>query len=160
MTGIANTEYWLLIGPSISILSSDWCRRVNTTICDPDDWMEIARPRWHPHKAINPALIRYWASFHRYSGAATPVWQVSQLPYLGLQIFQKQMTQWAKSGDIGAKNGKNWSKNLSNGQKKQVFLPLPSLPKWGNAAPAYKSLCPRRTQKDPEGHSSKNSLYL
>ena len=35
--------------------------------------------------------------------AATPVWQVWQLPYLGFYIFQKQVTQWAKSGDIEAK---------------------------------------------------------
>ena len=69
------------------------------------------------------------------TGAATPVWQVWQLPYLGFWIFQKQVTQWAKSGDIGAKNRKKWPKNLSNGQKKQVSPPLPSLPKWGNAAP-------------------------
>lgn len=33
-------------------------RRVNTTICDPEEWLPWARPRWHPHKAINPALIR------------------------------------------------------------------------------------------------------
>ena len=57
-------------------------------------------------------------------GAATPVWQVWQLPYLGVQIFQKQVTQWAKSGDIGAKNRRKWPKSLSNGQKA----------KWGNAA--------------------------
>ena len=71
------------------------------------------------------------------SGAATPVWQVWQLPYLGFWIFQKQVTQWAKSGDIGAKNRKKWLKNLSNGQQKQVSPPLPSLPKWGNAAPGF-----------------------
>lgn len=29
------------------------CRRVNTTSCDPDQWLEAARPRWHPHKKIN-----------------------------------------------------------------------------------------------------------
>ena len=34
-------------------------RRVNTTICDPDDWLQFARPRWHPNKQINPALIRW-----------------------------------------------------------------------------------------------------
>ena len=74
------------------------------------------------------------------TGAATPVWQVWQLPYLGFWIFQKQVTQWAKSGDIGAKNRKKWPKNLSNGQKKQVSPPLPSLPKWGNAAPGVFSM--------------------
>ena len=36
-------------------------RRVNTTICDPEEWLPWARPRWHPHKAINPALIRWHA---------------------------------------------------------------------------------------------------
>ena len=36
-------------------------RRVNTTICDPEEWLPWARPRWHPHKAINPALIRWLA---------------------------------------------------------------------------------------------------
>ena len=44
--------------------------------------------------------------------AATPVWQVWQLPYLGFYIFPKQVTQWAKSGDIGAKNKRKWPKNL------------------------------------------------
>ena len=34
-------------------------RRVNTTICNPDDWLPYARPRWHPHKQINQNLIRY-----------------------------------------------------------------------------------------------------
>ena len=33
-------------------------RRVNTTICDPEEWLPLARPRWHPHKQINPALMR------------------------------------------------------------------------------------------------------
>ena len=33
-------------------------RRVNTTSCDPDDWLQYARPRWHPHKHINRNLIR------------------------------------------------------------------------------------------------------
>jgi len=31
--------------------------------------------------------------------------------------------------------GENGQKNLSNGQKQQVSPSLPSLPKWGNAAP-------------------------
>jgi len=39
-------------------------RRVNTTSCNPDDWLQYARPRWHPHKQINPALIR--APVHPY----------------------------------------------------------------------------------------------
>ena len=38
----------------------------------------------------------------------------------GVSNISKQVTQWAKSGDIGAKNRKKWPKNLSNGQKKQV----------------------------------------
>jgi len=39
-------------------------RRVNTTICNPDDWLPYARPRWHPHKQINQNLIR--APVHPY----------------------------------------------------------------------------------------------
>jgi len=39
-------------------------RRVNTTICDPEEWLPLARPRWHPHKQINPALMR--APVHPY----------------------------------------------------------------------------------------------
>merc|ERR1712126_160738 len=33
-------------------------RKVNTTTCNPDDYLQYARPRWHPHKQINPAIIR------------------------------------------------------------------------------------------------------
>ena len=28
-------------------------RRVNTTTCDPDEWLPNARLRWHPHRKIN-----------------------------------------------------------------------------------------------------------
>ena len=70
-------------------------------------------------------------------GAATPVWQVWQLPYLGVWIFQKQVTQWAKSGDIGAKNERKWPKNPIKWAKNQVSASLPSLSKWANAAPDW-----------------------
>ena len=43
---------------------------------------------------INMVQSKIFSYFH--TGAATPVWQV---------------TQWAKSGDIGAKNRKKWTKN-------------------------------------------------
>merc|ERR1739838_1269383 len=33
-------------------------RKVNTTTCEPDDYLSFARERWHPHKKINKALIR------------------------------------------------------------------------------------------------------
>jgi len=33
-------------------------RKVNTTSCNPDDYLGFARERWHPHKKINQALIR------------------------------------------------------------------------------------------------------
>lgn len=33
-------------------------RRVNTTSCDPDEWLPSARLRWHPHKKINKDLYR------------------------------------------------------------------------------------------------------
>jgi hypothetical protein len=33
-------------------------RRVNTTSCNPDEYLSFARERWHPHKKINKALIR------------------------------------------------------------------------------------------------------
>ncbi|XP_023344759.1 uncharacterized protein LOC111713991 [Eurytemora carolleeae] len=39
-------------------------RRVNTTSCNPDDWLPSARPRWHPHKKINNELYR--APVHPY----------------------------------------------------------------------------------------------
>jgi len=39
-------------------------RRVNTTSCDPDEWLKFARPRYHPHKQINKNLIR--APVHPY----------------------------------------------------------------------------------------------
>ena len=42
------------------------------------------------------------------------------------------MTQWAKSGDIGVENGQ---KTYQMGKKEQVSASLPSLSKWGNAAP-------------------------
>jgi len=32
-------------------------RKVNTTSCEPDDYLKLARTRWHPHKKINKALI-------------------------------------------------------------------------------------------------------
>merc|ERR1711872_216666 len=32
-------------------------RRVNTTSCKPDDFLPLARERYHPHKALNPKLI-------------------------------------------------------------------------------------------------------
>jgi len=32
-------------------------RRVNTTSCSPDDFLPLARERYHPHKALNPKLI-------------------------------------------------------------------------------------------------------
>merc|ERR1712179_13108 len=32
-------------------------RKVNTTSCEPDDYLRLARTRWHPHKKINKALI-------------------------------------------------------------------------------------------------------
>jgi len=31
--------------------------QVNTTSCQPDDYLPFARERWHPHKALNPLLI-------------------------------------------------------------------------------------------------------
>ena len=73
-----------------------------------------------------------------------PVSLKLQLPYLGFYIFQKQVTQWAKSGDTRAKNRRIWPKNLSTRQKKQVSASLPSLPKWGNAAPdiLFTPACP------------------
>jgi len=37
-------------------------RRVNTTSCDPDDWLPSARLRWHPHRKINRDL--YQAPIH------------------------------------------------------------------------------------------------
>lgn len=43
-------------------------RRVNTTSCEPDDWLQYARPRWHPHKHINRNLIR--APVHPYVSRA------------------------------------------------------------------------------------------
>jgi len=33
-------------------------RKVNTTSCDPDDWISQAKQRYHPHKAINPSILR------------------------------------------------------------------------------------------------------
>jgi len=33
-------------------------RRVNTTSCDPDEWLPSARIRWHPHRKINRELTR------------------------------------------------------------------------------------------------------
>ena len=48
--------------------------------------------------------------------------------------------------------GKYYTKNLTVHSFMALLFWLRKQP--------YKSLCPRRTQKDPEGHSSKNSLYL
>jgi len=39
-------------------------RKVNTTSCDPDDFLESARMRWHPHRKINRQLYR--APVHPY----------------------------------------------------------------------------------------------
>lgn len=39
-------------------------RKVNTTSCDPDDFLALSRERFHPHKAVNPALYR--APVHPY----------------------------------------------------------------------------------------------
>ena len=50
------------------------------------------------------------------------------MPYLGFGIFQKQVTQWVKSGDMWARNKKNCQKS-NQMDKKQVSSPLPSLPK-------------------------------
>ena len=33
-------------------------RQVNTTICEPDQYLEVAQERWHPHKKVNPEVIR------------------------------------------------------------------------------------------------------
>jgi hypothetical protein len=30
---------------------------VNTTACDPDEFLARAKERWHPHKKINKAAI-------------------------------------------------------------------------------------------------------
>jgi len=38
-------------------------RRVNTTSCNPDEWLDAATPRWHPHKKTS-AL--YHAPIHPY----------------------------------------------------------------------------------------------
>jgi len=43
-------------------------RRVNTTACDPDEWLPAARERWHPHKKINRELYR--APIHPYMSRA------------------------------------------------------------------------------------------
>jgi len=42
----------------------EYDRRVNTTSCEPDQWLKAARPRWHPHKKINKKLYR--APIHPY----------------------------------------------------------------------------------------------
>ena len=39
--------------------------------------------------SVTPGVQIIWSN----SEAATPVWQVWQLPYLGFYIFQKQVTQ-------------------------------------------------------------------
>ena len=48
--------------------------------------------------------------------------------------------------------GKYYTKNLTVHSFMALLFWLRKQP--------YKSLCPRRTQKDPEGHSSKKSLFL
>ena len=47
----------ILIGLLIIGDSALFKNQVNTTSCKPDDFLPLARERYHPHKALNP--VRY-----------------------------------------------------------------------------------------------------
>ncbi len=49
-------------------------RRVNTTSCDPDEWLAAASPRWHPHKKIN----RWQRSIFNMATCIVTIWSQSQ----------------------------------------------------------------------------------